>query len=180
MNIMPSFKRIVTKNEPNGLSIVCHETGEHKQHPLQAVPGTIFHEIWRTDSTPVLINNKVLPYDVAIKLSPEKNGSVLRVVDIPPDSHSVSHNVASAFEEMAASDAFTSNKTSKHHLMHRTETVDYGIVLEGEIWLILDCEEVHLNRGDIVIQRGTNHAWSNRTDSMARMAFILVDGQYEL
>jgi len=63
-------------------------------------------------------------------------------------------------------------------LMHRTETLDYGIVTEGEVWLVLDQEEVHLKCGDMVVQRGTNHAWSNRTEQMARMVFILLDGRY--
>jgi quercetin dioxygenase-like cupin family protein len=62
--------------------------------------------------------------------------------------------------------------------MHRTETLDYGIVTEGEVWLVLDDEEVHLTRGDVVVQRGTNHAWSNRTEAMARMVFILLDGRF--
>lgn len=62
--------------------------------------------------------------------------------------------------------------------MHRTETLDYGIVTEGEVWLVLDDGEVHLKRGDIVVQRGTNHAWSNRSEQMARMVFILLDGRY--
>lgn len=62
--------------------------------------------------------------------------------------------------------------------MHRTETLDYGVVTEGEVWLVLDGEEVHLKRGDIVVQRGTNHAWSNRTEQMARMLFVLLDGRF--
>jgi quercetin dioxygenase-like cupin family protein len=61
--------------------------------------------------------------------------------------------------------------------MHRTKTVDYGIVLSGEITMVLDEEEVPLQAGDIVVQRGTNHAWSNRSDKPCRMAFILIDGK---
>lgn len=72
----------------------------------------------------------------------------------------------------------TGKADSKHKLMHRTETLDYGIVTEGEVWLVLDDGEVHLKRGDIVVQRGTNHAWSNRSEQMARMVFILLDGRY--
>jgi quercetin dioxygenase-like cupin family protein len=60
--------------------------------------------------------------------------------------------------------------------MHRTDTVDYGIVLAGEVWLVVDEGETRLSPGDVVIQRGTNHAWSNRTDAVARMAFVLLDG----
>jgi quercetin dioxygenase-like cupin family protein len=64
-----------------------------------------------------------------------------------------------------------------HPLMHRTDTVDYGIVLSGEIYLVLDKQETLLKAGDVVVQRGTNHAWSNRSDKPCRMAFILVDGK---
>ena len=62
--------------------------------------------------------------------------------------------------------------------MHRTETIDYGIVLEGEIVLILDEEETVCRQGDIVIQRGTNHGWANRSDRNCRIAFILIDGEF--
>ena len=62
--------------------------------------------------------------------------------------------------------------------MHRTKTVDYGIVLEGEMTLIVDHGETTIRTGDIVIQNGTNHAWANRSDKLCRMAFILIDGQY--
>ena len=63
--------------------------------------------------------------------------------------------------------------------MHRTETVDYGIILEGEIYLLMDDTEVHLKQGDVIVQRGTNHAWSNRSDSVCRMAFVVIDGQVD-
>ena len=68
---------------------------------------------------------------------------------------------------------------SRHALMHRTETIDYGIVLEGEITLILDVGEAVVRAGDIVIQRGTNHGWANRSGKNCRIAFILIDGKYE-
>jgi quercetin dioxygenase-like cupin family protein len=63
--------------------------------------------------------------------------------------------------------------------MHRTKTVDYGIVLSGEIYLVVDEGETLLKPGDVVVQRGTNHAWSNRSDEPCRMAFVLVDGKWE-
>jgi uncharacterized cupin superfamily protein len=63
--------------------------------------------------------------------------------------------------------------------MHRTESVDYGIVLEGAMTLVLDDSEVALAQGDIVIQRGTNHAWANRSGAVCRMLFVLLDAEYE-
>jgi uncharacterized cupin superfamily protein len=69
--------------------------------------------------------------------------------------------------------------SAPHKLMHRTETIDYGILISGELWLIVDEGETKLNVGDVVIQRGTNHAWANRSNEIARMAFILLDGKFD-
>ena len=68
---------------------------------------------------------------------------------------------------------------SRHAFMHRTETVDYGIVLDGELVLIMDLGETIVRAGDIVIQRGTNHGWANRSDRNCRIAFILIDGKFD-
>ena len=80
------------------------------------------------------------------------------------------------FSEIGGADASTSG--GPHPLMHRTETVDYGIVISGEITLVLDKGEANLKAGDVVIQRGTNHAWANRSGKPCRMLFMLVDGQF--
>ncbi|HET7597649.1 MAG TPA: cupin domain-containing protein, partial [Burkholderiales bacterium] len=66
----------------------------------------------------------------------------------------------------------------RHPFMHRTETIDYAVVLEGEIVLLLDDEDVPLKAGDVVIQRGTHHAWSNRSDKPCRMLYVLIDGRF--
>ncbi|WP_223462004.1 cupin domain-containing protein [Pseudomonas sp. GL-RE-19] len=181
MQSLPGFKRIVTGHNPDGSATVAHCGVMPNTFALQSVPGTVFHEIWNTSASPVPINNADDPTSRPLQLSPGPLGSVIRVVDIPPDS--VQNNVsaedaAAAFAEIGQAHAGTGQADSKHKLMHRTETVDYGIVTEGEVWLVLDDQEVHLCRGDVVVQRGTNHAWSNRTESMARMVFILLDGQF--
>ena len=62
--------------------------------------------------------------------------------------------------------------------MHRTQTVDYGIVLDGEVVLVLDDSETVLRAGDVVVQRGTSHRWENRSGATARVAFILIDGAF--
>ena len=86
--------------------------------------------------------------------------------------------VRAVFTSINAADSLPA-EPGAHPLMHRTESVDYGIVLEGELTLVLDGGETVLGAGDIVIQRGTSHAWANRSGRMARMAFILVDGAFE-
>lgn len=181
MQQLPDFKRVVTGHDAQGLAVVASSGPTLNNFPLKAVPGTVFYEVWNSAASPALLDNGADPTNQPLQLSPMPLGSVIRVVDIPPDSvqNQVSaEEAAAAFAEIGQAHAGTSQADSKHKLMHRTETLDYGVVTEGEVWLVLDGEDVHLKRGDIVVQRGTNHAWSNRTEQMARMVFILLDGQY--
>lgn len=181
MQQLPGFKRIVTGHNAEGLAVIASAGATPNNFPLKAVPGTVFYEVWNSATSPAPLDNSDDPTTQSLQLSPEPLGSVIRVVDIPPDSvqNQVSaEDAAAAFAEIGQSHAGTGNAQSRHKLMHRTETLDYGVVTEGEVWLVLDEEEVHLKRGDIVVQRGTNHAWSNRTEHIARMVFILLDGRY--
>ncbi len=83
-----------------------------------------------------------------------------------------------AFTEIGDRHASTVTDTSPHPLMHRTESVDYGIVIDGEMTLVLDDGEVLLTPGSVVVQRGTNHAWANRSGKPCRMLFVLIAGTY--
>ncbi|HEK1690063.1 TPA: cupin domain-containing protein [Pseudomonas putida] len=181
MQSLATFKRVVTGHDSQGQAVVTSCGPTAHDFALKAVPGTVFYEVWNSAGSPALLDNGDDPTARPLQLSPGPLGSVIRVVDIPPDSlqNQVSaEQAAAAFAEIGEAHAGTGNAHSKHKLMHRTETLDYGIVTEGEVWLVLDGDEVHLKRGDIVVQRGTNHAWSNRTAQMARMVFILLDGRY--
>lgn len=181
MQALPPFKRVVTGHDAHGRAVVASLGATANVFALQAVRGTVFHEIWNSSGSPALLDNADDPTSKPLQLSPGPLGSVIRVVDIPPDSvqNQVSDAAAAAaFAEIGQAHAGTGQANSRHKLMHRTETLDYGIVTEGEVWLVLDDTEVHLKRGDVVVQRGTNHAWSNRTEAMARMVFILLDGRF--
>ncbi|MFY0727220.1 cupin domain-containing protein [Pseudomonas sp. NFX15] len=181
MHALPEFKRVVTGHDAQGQAVIASCGPTPNVFPLLAVPGTVFYELWNSSASPAPLDNGADPSDQPLQLSPKPQGSVIRVVDIPPDSvqNTVSdENAAAVFAEIGESHAGTGQANARHKLMHRTETLDYGIVTEGEVWLVLDEEEVHLRRGDVVVQRGTNHAWSNRTEAMARMVFILLDGRF--
>jgi hypothetical protein len=143
------------------------------------VPGLVFNEVWRTTDSPVPIDNGPDPTLVPLSLLPAPRGSVIRVLEIPPGSTHEEDTAAAAasFAEFGAPGAL-SKKSSAHPNMHRTETVDYGILISGEIWLVMDVGETKLSPGDICIQRGTNHAWSNRSDRPARLVFVLLGGRY--
>jgi len=108
------------------------------------------------------------------RIEPEANGTVFRVIEYPPDAQRLqSLKPEEHFASMGAQAA--QPHTRRHAGMHRTKTLDYAIVLSGEIYAVLDEEEVLLKAGDVLVQQGTNHAWSNRTDRPATIAFVLVD-----
>jgi mannose-6-phosphate isomerase-like protein (cupin superfamily) len=181
MQALPPFKRVVTGHDAQGRAVIASCGPTASVFALQAVPGTVFHELWNSSASPAVLDNGDDPTRKPLQLSPDPFGSVIRVVDIPPDrlhDPHTSRDAAAVFAEIGQAHASTGDAGARHPLMHRTETLDYGIVTEGEVWLVLDDQEVQLNRGDVVIQRGTNHAWSNRTEIPARMVFILLDGRF--
>lgn len=177
-----SMQRIVTGHDSEGKSFVTHEGTPPTVVELQHIPGTFFYELWSTPTTPALVDNGDDPTVAPLMLPPPKNGTRFRIVEIPPDTDEfLKHGATrmkSAFSEIGDAHASTVAAESPHPLMHRTESVDYGFVLDGEIVLVLDQEERALRQGDVVIQRGTNHAWANRSGKPCRMAFILVGGEF--
>ena len=150
-------RRIVTGHDPNGKSVILSD-GQPPNELKIAERGVSFFELWNTQASPApLSSTEAEPTDGPIELAPKPNGTVVRILDFSPGF---------------------SQKGGIRPFMHRTETVDYGIVLEGEIFLLLDDSEVHLRAGDVVIQRGTDHAWENRSEGLARMAFVLIDAGF--
>jgi len=109
-------------------------------------------------------------------------GSLLRISIVPPETEATRNltpeQAQELFRKSGAGEAATFGKGGRHPMMHRTETVDYAVVLEGEITLILDEGEVELEAGDVVIQRGTSHAWSNRSGKNVKMLYVLMDGEF--
>jgi len=177
------IRRVVTGHDENGKSIVVSDECAPAVRTSPARPGHFSTEIWRTGGAPAPIGNEPDPTTGARQLKPPKYGTVIRVSEMPPESEAVRNfDTAAAkkiFESMGQVEASTYKEGGRHPLMHRTETIDYGIVLSGELTLVLDDSEVHLRAGDIVVQRGTNHAWSNRSGQPCIIAFILVDGKFE-
>lgn len=151
-------RRVVTGHAKSGKSIVLSD-GPSPLEVKFPERGVAFFEIWSTNTSPApLLAAEVEPTDRPLELAPKSRGTVIRILDFLP--------------------GFSKENSAARPFIHRTETVDYGIVLEGEIFLLLDDTEVHLKPGDVVVQRGTDHAWENRSDTLARMAFVLVDGAF--
>lgn len=181
--MLKPVRRIVTGHNPAGRAIIQSD-GPPTRVQVIGGNGPIFHEIWNTRETPARIDpDGTEPPEARLTLAPPPHGTRIRVLDIPPETAEFTEIDATKarehFAEIGAAEASThSGDQARHPYMHRTATIDYGIVLDGEITLILDESETTVRAGDIVIQRGTNHGWANRSGRNCRIAFILIDGEF--
>ncbi|MDX1941563.1 MAG: cupin domain-containing protein [Saprospiraceae bacterium] len=178
-----TFRRIVTGHDADGKAIIISDAPPVHTQLVGGPGGPTFIEIWHTLETPALIHAQPTGVDEdSLVLPPPKNGTRIRVIEFPPEGEEIRKltgaDAAAKFKSMGDEKASTSAAGAPHPLMHRTETLDYGIVLEGEITLVLDRGETTIQAGDIVIQSGTNHAWANRSGKVCRMAFVLIGGQF--
>lgn len=170
------IRRIVTGHDANGVAII--ESDETATQILQRPnrPGVTLTNLWLSDGTPAEYDGPTETCDGPFILHPPKGGCVFRTVEFEPEDPEVMATLdgRAAFAEMGAADNIVEN--ARHPFMHRTDSVDFAIILEGEIIMLLDDTEVHMKAGDVMVQRGTNHAWSNRFDKTCVIAFVLVDG----
>jgi len=146
---MKPVRRIVCVDE-NGKSKAIEDGPAPDVRTDPARPGFSSTFIWATDSTPASIDTASGPAHV---LTPPPGGSLCRVLTFPPEC-------------------------APHRGMRKIRTLDFCLILEGEITLVLDAEEVHLKAGDTVVQRGTRHAWSNRSDAPCVLAISSHDATY--
>ena len=181
----PPFRRIVTGHNADGRAVILEDAPPTRVTRVGGELGPLFYEIWNTRETPARIDRASgEPAETGISLAPPKGGTRIRVLEIPPDGDRLERvtpeQARAHFASIGAGDASShAGEGSRHAFMHRTETVNYGIVLDGELVLIVDEGETVCRPGDIVIQRGTNHGWANRSDKPCRIAFILIDGKFE-
>ena len=180
---MGQVRRVVTGHDSNGKAVVLSDGPVPVVHSNPMRAGQLSHEIWKTSAMPLPIaRDEPEPTAGPRQLHPAPMGTVFRISEVPPETDAVRNltpeQARAAFRASNAEDASTWGRGGRHPLMHRTETVDYAVVLEGEITLLLDEGEVNLKAGDIVIQRGTNHAWSNRSGKPVKMLYVLIDGAF--
>jgi naringenin degradation protein FdeH len=180
---MASIRRVVTGHDRNGKAIVLSDGPVPTVHSNPIRPGQLSFEVWKTHAAPVPIAaEEAEPTTGPRSLQPPRNGNVFRISVVPPESEETRkltpEQAQELFRKSGAGEASTFGKGGRHPMMHRTETVDYAVVLEGEITLILDEGEVPLKAGDVVIQRGTSHAWSNRSGKIVKMLYVLIDGDF--
>jgi|SRR5579859_74639 len=179
-DVLPPVRRIVTIDDDDGQSLAIADGPSPDISRDPARPGFSSTRIWVTDAAPVSIGDyrdAVTQYPPS--LQPPPHGSVCRVLTLPPDASFIGKvgrsDVAAFFQAMGSPQASTYAPSAPHPYMQKTRTLDFCLILEGEVTLVLDTGEVHLAAGDTVIQRGTNHAWSNRSAQPCRIAISSHD-----
>jgi quercetin dioxygenase-like cupin family protein len=178
------IRRVVTGHDENGKAIVVSDglTTNVKTNPLR--PGHRSTDVWKTSAAPVVLSkNEPDPTLGPRAIHPPPQGNIIRIAEMQPETEKIRNltpeKAREIFRAMGNENASTFGRGGRHPLMHRTETLDYAVILEGELTMLLDEGEVTLKTGDVLIQRGTNHAWVNRSDKVCRILFVLIDGKFD-
>ncbi len=173
------MKRIVTKNDINGKSYIVSDHISNIEIPLPDFDDEFkFYNLWTTDQMPVVFNTDDPVANHHVSTTPSANGSMFRIVNYPPEQkllEKISKMSQQELEDFENHVGVKLDLNGKHPLMHMTSSIDFCIVLQGEIHLVLDKDEVLLKPFDTIIQRGTYHAWSNRSNYNCLMAYVLLN-----
>ena len=171
-----AIRRIVTGHDSRGTSVVASQSAPPRTDVFKHIPGMVSRLVWATGSKTVLPCARTDPTHAIRSVVPGPGETRLLMVTFPPDAVFGAPGfdpVAAARENLAISPGLA--ERFEPDGMHRTPTVDYGIVLDGEIWLELDeGRSMLLRQHDVVVQNGTRHAWRNRSNRPATLAFVLI------
>jgi mannose-6-phosphate isomerase-like protein (cupin superfamily) len=168
------IRRVVTSNEADGKAVVLFDGASPRinARPESGIKSAL---LWVTDATPADVMGEQDRADRTIGIPPPPGGSVFRIVDFyPVDDSTLS---ADHMTQHMGADASRKGWAPRHPAMHRTRSVDYAIIMSGEIDMLLDDSEIHLKAGDVLVQQSTNHAWVNRGTEPCRIAFVLIDAK---
>jgi mannose-6-phosphate isomerase-like protein (cupin superfamily) len=167
------MRRVVTGLDENNHSVVLFDT----RMPLKpAAPGIVATNFWITDSYPPGLS-KEDPSGKPIGVAPPDNGTKFRVVEFAPLDKATEAKMPSDMLMKGIANAPAKGIPVTHPLMHRTRSLDYAVILSGEIDMMLDDTSVHLKQGDLIVQQATNHAWINRGTEPCRILFVLMDSK---
>lgn len=178
----PPVRRVVTGHNDAGRSVISIDAPAPLTWDSAHVPGLGSCVAWMTEPGVVNIVSQrdAASADAVVPMVPPTLGTIFRVADFPPDSLYTPEAREAMFGDIGGEHARrdgVENGDARHFWFHRTHSLDYAVVLEGEIVMLMDEGETTLYPGDVIIQRATNHAWSNRTDSVCRMLFVLMGSE---
>ena len=169
-------RRVLTGHDAQGRSTFIADGPAPNVKEMSAMPGLALTDLWETGGAPASNEGDKDAAARPVHLEPPRNGTILRIVEFPPDSAwRESADAKAAFKSIGAGHA--KDHASSDPMMHKTSTVDYIIVLKGEIHAVMERGETLLRAGDILVQRGTNHSWSVRGNEPCIVAAVLVSAR---
>ena len=176
--MVQKIRRVVTYQDGDGVSRFLMDGDATNVNILDNLGGLAITEIWETTSAPATNTGADDAGANVNSLEPKAGtgGAIVRFCEFPPHSDDALE-AATVTEVGDFADEGVFRPSDRHPMMHKTSTVDFIIVIKGEVWAVLEEEETKLEAGDILIQRGTNHAWSNRSDEPCLIAAILIEAE---
>ena len=170
------IRRVLTGHDAEGRSTIIADAIAQNVKEIPGIPGLALTDLWETAGAPASNEGHADAAARPVRLEPPANGTLFRVVEFPPDAAWRKRGDSQvAFDSIGA--GHTQDRNSHDAMMHKTSTVDYAIVLRGEIYAVMEKGETLLRAGDVLVQRGTNHSWSVRGNAPALVAFILVSAR---
>ena len=174
----PRIHRVVTGHDDRGHAVILIDDIAPNAFSSPTIPGFGASVPWISNALVDHVSDvDPVPAGSATPGFPGTGETVFRIAEFPPDASYPQDAQDRIFDEIdghAEAEDGAKHSAGKHFWFHRTDSLDYAIVLEGEITLLVDDGEATLRAGDVAVQRATSHAWSNRTDSIARVAFVLI------
>lgn len=166
-------RRVVTGHDAEGRSIIFSDGPATSVKEIASFPGLALTDFWETAGAPASNAGSADAAARPVRLEPPQNGTLFRLVEFPPDaSRPRDADSREGFKSIGA--GHTQDAGSADPMMHKTSTVDYAVVLKGEITAVMEKGETLLRAGDVLVQRGTNHSWSVRGKEPCLVAFVLV------
>jgi len=170
-------RRVVTGHDAQGRSIILFEDHAPNVTEIKAWPGTGVTELWVTDEAPADLDGTEDRSLRPMAHDPAPLGTIFRVVEIPPESADRTIDAEGAFEELGSRNRPGAEASAKHPSMHRTDSIDYLVVISGEMTMVMDEGETLLRPGDCIVQQGTYHAWVNTGTEPCLLAAVLIDAK---
>jgi len=167
------IRRVITAQDDAGRSYILQDSQAPNVNEVASMPGLTITELWETLKVPAGNEGTGDGADRPIRHEPPPGGTLFRTVEFPPDEvWRGSVDSQKAFDSIGG--GHTRDASSDDPMMHKSNTIDYVAILSGEIYAVMDEDEVLLKTGDVLVQRGTNHSWSNRSGNSCVLAVVLV------
>jgi len=175
--MLQKIRRVVTGHNAQGRAVILFNDHAPNATELKGWTGAGVTELWVTDENPADNSGNADRSLRPLRHDPLPGGSIFRVVEIPPEGADTKIDTNSAFTQLGSTHKPTAEDSARHPTMHKTDSIDYLVVISGEMDMVMEEGSVHLKAGDCIVQRGTNHAWVNRSGKPCLLAAVLIDAK---